>query len=667
MNPILSGQPVPQLGSIKPEHIMPALNTVLAETRHKVAGLKSDTSLPTFINTYVALEFALAPLDDVTRIANTLESVLRSPDMVAAVEKMNKVVNTFMSEEIYQDIALGARFQQVAAPSDRQDHYLYTVTRQAFEAGGAFLAADDQKALLEIDNRLISLYTAFADNIQKGLVAQAVHVIDPAELQGLSPDISEALKTEATKHGLEGWLFIPERLLVDRTLAIASNPGFRRRILTALESIGNQPGHDNRPVIQEIHALRQQRAVMLGYANYAEYSLTRTMAGSFERANTFVNMVLDKAMDKFERTVSDVSAFAMINGNNGPLEPSDLSYWAARYRAEHYACDVSDFEPYLAYDSVIKGSFEIVSRLLDVTFSPNPNHPIYHPDVTTYDVLDHRTGKPAGVLYVDPYMRDQKVPGAWMNHLQTAAATRPSIVTLNLNLLKPQPGKPCLISLVELETHFHELGHAMHGLLGHQGVRYPSLQGTAAPSDFTELHSMLLENWGRETEALALFARHHETGAPIPTPMLAALKSSSNFMAEATMLRLAANARRDFVVHATPTEAYTTDVGLQEKADLAHPSLPLLRPYALHRFSHLFEGGSYAAGYYAYLWSEMLQADAFQHFADNGLFNPATSHRLGNLYRAGSSRDPNQLYREFNGTDAAPSAMLVKAGVALQT
>lgn len=664
MNPLLSKQPVPQVDQIRPEHVLPALEQILTATRQKVDALKADTSAPTFANTYVALEMAMAPLADLARLVGTLEAVLRSPAMVEVVEKMETAIKEFETKEVFQDTLLGSRFGQVDAPTDAQDNYLYELTRQAFESGGAFLSPEDQAVLLKIDARLIQLYTVFNNNVLKGLEEQAVHVTDPAELEGLPTGVVDAMKEKAGERGVEGWLFEPERLLVDRILTVAASPVFRRRILEALESIGNQPGHDNRPVMKEIHVFRQQRAAMLGYADHAAYKLTRTMAGSLDRAEALVEMVLDKAMPKLEQTVRDVSAFAAEKAGVNSLEPADFPYWAARLQAERHACDINAFGAYLPYEtSVLPGSFETVSRLLDVTITPNPAHPSYHPDVTSYDVVDNRSGKLAGVLYVDPYSRKEKSLGAWMQHVQTADETRPSVVTLNLNLLKPQPGKPCLVSLDDVETHFHELGHAMHGVLGHENVRYPSLQGTSAPADYTELQAMLLENWGTRPEGLELFARHHETGEAIPPAMLNALKSSSAFMSEALIMRMAANARRDLVAHTTPAVEFTSDVAMQQKADMPHPLAPLLRPYSLHRFSHLFGSGGYAAGYYSYLWSRMLRDDAYRHFAEKGMFDPATSRRLGDLYRAGSSRDPNVLYREFNGKDATSQAMLTGVGI----
>jgi peptidyl-dipeptidase Dcp len=305
----------------------------------------------------------------------------------------------------------------------------------------------------------------------------------------------------------------------------------------------------------------------------------------------------------------------------------------------------------------------VAGKLLGVEFKRNDSHPKYHPDTAAYDVFDKETGKREGVIYTDLYARPNKNSGAWMNQMQTFDEGRPAIVTLNMNQLKPEAGKPCPITLSEAQTVFHELGHAMHGLLGHRNVRHKMLQGTNVSSDFVELHSMLLENWVGQRETLDMFARHGETGAKVPVEMVEALKRSESFFREKDMLFIAQAAKRDFLFHSIDPANYPGDVKLQEMADLKHHYAPHLRAHDLHRFTHLFQGDGYAARYYGYLWADMLQACVFEHFGDEALFDPAESAKLGRLYREGSSRDPNLIFEAFNGRPATPDALLREAGI----
>lgn len=646
LNPLLQTGPLPALGQIEARHFVPAVEHEIAQARLALAVLLEDATPPTFANTVLPLQRLFARLNDIACILGCLYNAMATDDILRAQVEVSGRIDAF-SKSVFQNRLLAARFKALEVPQDPEDTHLHTLTAHAFEAEGAFLDDFGQQRVQQIDARLIELCTGFEENLQKGAQALAIVFQDPALLEGLPPAVTSAMRAAAAEAGhTEGWLFVPERLLVDSLLECAVHPDFRARIAFAMESVGTVPPHDNAPLIAEILQLRHERALLLGYPHYAAYVLARTMAGSLERAEKLLDDVATALLPRLERNLEAISLFAARHGATLPLAPCDSPYWASRTRAQLYGMDAEALRAYFPLEAIRQGFFECAGKLFGIRFAPSSAYPLYHPDVQTYDVRNLADDSLAGVLYMDMFARPHKQGGAWMQTLQEQAEGRPVLVTFNMNLLKPEDAAtPLLLSLDEAETFFHEGGHALHGLLG-TAVRHASLQGPAASPDFIEFHSMIMENWVREAPSLQAFARHYLTGEALPPALLEAKQKSTNFYAEKELLKIVQNSRRDFYFHTVAPADYQGPGQAHAAADLAQPCMAHVRAYSLTRFGHLFSG--YAASYYGYLWASVLQASGFAHFRRHGLFHPATAARLNALYRSGSGRNSNLLFEDFN-------------------
>jgi peptidyl-dipeptidase Dcp len=667
-NPLLQPYIIPPMDKVKAEHFEPAIDIALEDARKRLAALKADISTPDFENTVVPLDGVFDEINRVQYVLGTLMTSKFDDELVALEERINKKVAEF-TKAVFQDKELAARFKAVPEPSADEDKTLYKDTSDTFESEGAFLTTEGQQRIKEIDDRLITLASKFMDNLNKGTVQQAVLFTDEQDIAGLPESVVSALRETAQEAGHnEGWLVVPERLLVDTLLEVGQSRNFRQKIYDALARVGTQEPYDNEPITKEMLGLRQERAKMLGYPDYASYALSRTMAGSVERANEFMDAVTAKALPKFEETVRLVQAFAASNGGPRKLEAWDLSYWAAQYKEKNYGFDAAKYSEYLPLDNVIDGFFKTAERVFEVKFKENTTYPKYHDDVRTYDVTSSKTGEHLGIIYADFFARgDSKQGGAWMSELQSKSDSRPNIVTLNMNLLKPEAGKPTLVSIDDMNTLFHEGGHAMHGLLG-TNTRHPSLRGVNGSSDYIEFFSTVMESWMVEKDALDTYARHYQTGEKLPDELFEAMKQSNTFLAERGALKIVQNARRDFAFHTADPAQYTTSKALEDAADFKHPLSAHIRSYPLNRWSHLFSEGlsSYAAGYYGYLWSDGLASLGFKPFNQKGTYDSESSHRLSKLYSYGVSRDMNKAFEELHGgaftTDDMAQAYLQKIG-----
>jgi peptidyl-dipeptidase Dcp len=666
-NPLLESYTIPPMDVVKAEHFEPAIDIALEDAGKKLAALKADSSPPDFENTVVALDQLFAEINRVQYVLGTFITSQYDDELIAIEERTNKKVAEF-TKTVFQDKELAARFKAVPEPTKDDDKTLHENTSDTFESEGAFLPAEGQQRIKEIDDRLITLASKFMDNLNKGTRQQAVLFTDAADIAGLPDSVVSALRESAQEEGhSEGWMVVPERLQVDMLLEMGQSRNFRQKVFEALGRVGTQEPHDNEPVIKEMLGLRQERAKMLGYPDYASYALSSTMAGSVDRANAFMDAVTDKALPKFEETVRLVQAFATSNGGPRKLEAWDLPYWAAQYKEKNYGFDAAKYSEYLPLDNVIDGFFKTAERVFDVQFKENSTYPKYHPDVRTYDVTSNKTGEHLGIIYADFFARDHKQGGAWMSELQAKSEGHPNIVTLNMNLLKPEAGKTTLLSIDDMNTLFHEGGHAMHGLLG-TDTRHPSLRGVNGSSDYIEFFSTVMESWMVEKDALDTYARHYKTGEKLPDELFDAMKRSDTFLAESKALKVAQNARRDFAFHTADPATYTTSKTLEDAADFKHPLSAHIRSYPLNRWSHLFSDGlsDYASCYYGYLWSEGLASLGFKPFQKNGTYDRQSSDRLARIYSYGVSRDMDHAFGEYHGgkftTDDMAEALLQKLG-----
>ncbi|MCD8563261.1 MAG: M3 family metallopeptidase [Alphaproteobacteria bacterium] len=668
---LVNDQQVPAYGTLKIEDIKPAFGEAIDRARKTVEALKADTSLPDFSNIVAPFDTLFSEVEGIYKILNTYFLNARTAEISDLLAVLEEEYDSF-SKAVYQDSVIAARFKAVydarhTLDLDDQDLWFLENQYAEFKASGSVLPPDEQKRLKEIDSELICQAKLFNDNLEAAQEQQSFLVDDAAELAGLPDDVVSSMAEIAKEAGKTGWLFVPERLFVDRLLGEAENREFRRKILAAMDNIGKVAPFDNVPVIAKMQQLRHERATLLGYESYAQNALDLTMAGSVDRVLALFDEALAAAMPVFEQDMKTLQDW-VTNDKNGPLmEPWDVAYYTALYKKETFNFDEAEFSQYLELENVIKGWFMHDSRGMNIEFTSTDKYPVWHPDVRVFETFDRDSGK-KGLLYMDLFARKEgKEGGAWMDCLQVGEASvgHPNIISFNMNLTKPEAGKPVLLSIGDVETFYHEGGHCLNGIKGTK-TKYRTRNGTANSSDFVEIHSMIDENWGMHPDVLATYAFHYQTGASIPPELLKAREASNSFMASADLLRLIQNARRDMVFHSVKPEDYGSDAAVEAKAALSTPYSNHVRPYPLTRFSHLFSSAlsAYAAGYYGYFFSDIAQAAAFETFAQQGIYDPDLTARKREFYAAGGGQEPNAVYRKFTGFDAGdPAPLLVRKGI----
>lgn len=669
-NPLLTPAHTPDFNAIRPGHYLPALEAGLTQAMAALEAIKADSSPATFDNTVLPLErlfrnahYVLGLLSNATLNTYTTE--------LAAIEEQASLRYAEVSKTVFQDPVLGARFQSVynarnALNLDTDDSQLLARLHQSFEAQGGLLQNPaDQKKIRELDAALISLAQKFTANLQAAPLQQAVLVTDPAELAGLTPAEIENLAADAKKHGhAAGWLFIPERLLVDELLERAENSAFRRKIHEALDRMGKVAPHDNRGIIMDMQKNRDAYAKLLGYKNYSNFARSRAMVNDLAAVEKLLADMAAKALPKFEADMKALETFAAQNGGPARLEPWDVPYWVTRQRAALYNFDANAFTQHLEIENVVAGMFAQAEHLFDVTFAEDTSHSVLHPDIRVYNVTDKKTGTLAGILHVDMYARPgSKSGGAWMNSIQPQENGRPVTVILNMNIAKPPAGQPALIGLSQYITLYHEMGHCMQGLLG-MDVKHVSLQGTSGPADFVEIHSMINERRALLRDNLQKFALHATTQLPAPDAVIDALLQSQSFFETRELLKMVQNSLRDLALHAADPMAGLDDAAIEAQVRFKSPYADHMRPYPLARFSHLFSDAhsGYAAGYVNYLLAEVHAADGFTPFKD-AAYDRAWADKLKTFYRRGGGTAPLELYRQYRGADATPDAMLRDMGI----
>lgn len=669
-NPLFTDNSVPLFDQIKIEHFMPAIDQALSDIQKKAEQFKKDTSNATFENTVVPLGSLFDESERIERILGNMTNNSYSKE-ISDIEGQVSIKIAAVTKAIYQDPVLGARFNAVYAQRDSlnldaDDKALLKRIHSFFEASGAFLDPAGQKRIREIDEELIKLSQKFNDNLQAAPEQQAVLITDPAELAGLSTDdiANFADKARKKKHA-QGWLVVPQRLMVNELLERSESTSFRKKIFKAMNQMGKVLPLDNRPVIKDMQALRQEFARLLGYPHYADFARSRAMKTDLGEVRQFMKGVSAKVLPKFEAEMRALEQFSKDNGGPAKLNPWDVPHWASRQRDALYKFDAGKFEKHLGLENVMKGLFGEAEHLFGIQFRENTGHPVMHPDIKAYDVVDAVTGKLAGILHVDMFSRTgTKRDGAWMSELQAGDDSKSNVIILNMNITKPPAGKSAMIGLSQYITLYHEMGHSLHGLMG-GNVKYPALHGTNnAPADFVEIHSMVNERRGLLKQNLQKHALHVDTGAPAPDAMIDALISAKSHFETQQMLLLVQNGLRDFEFHTMDHAAYQDDETLEKSVAINSPYADHIRPYPLARFMHLFAGAhsSYAAGYINYLIAQQHAADAFCPF-EKDPYNKEQSKKLADFYRRGSGGSPSELYRDYLGRDAGLDALLADAGI----
>jgi peptidyl-dipeptidase Dcp len=662
---------LPPFAAIRPEHFLPAFDKALAAHRAEIDAIAADPAEPSFANTVEALERSGRALD---RVSNVF-FVLTGADTDEALEAVERDVSPLLarhSNAMYLDRALYARiaalFERRASLglSAEQDRVLDRYHTRFVRAGAA-LDKQRQDRLAAINERLASLGTQFGQNVLADEKTYAL-ILEEADLDGLPDFARDAARAAAEERGHPGKFVI--------TLARSSCEGFiqfsarrdlREKVFQAWIRRGENGGAtDNRTLIAEMVALRAEQAKLLGYATYADYRLDDQMAKTPQAARKLLDEVWGRARVKAGIDRDALQKMIVDEGGNFALAPHDWRYYAEKLRKAWYDLDEAEIKPYFQLDKMIDAQFETARRLFGLTFTP-ADVPLYHPDARAWEVKDAE-GRHIGLFIGDYFARGSKHSGAWMTLLRDqeklTGNVRPIILNV-CNFSKPAAGEPALLSLDDARTLFHEFGHGLHGLMSN--VTYPLLAGTSVPSDFVELPSQLYEHWLEVPEILQKYALHARTGKPMPKALLDRLLATRTFNQGFAIVEYTSSALVDLDLHAVP-EPGVLDIDVFERKTLDAIKMPgeIVMRHRLPHFQHLFCGGGYAAAYYSYLWSEVLDADAFEAFAETGnAFDPETAKRLRDfIYTAGNLRDPSEAYIAFRGRLPAVDALLKKRGIA---
>jgi peptidyl-dipeptidase Dcp len=662
----------PPFDRIRAEHFRPAYARAFAEHVSEIAAIAADRSPPTFENTIVALEKsgrALLRLDNVFHVLVGAHS----NDELLAIEREISPQRARHWNAIHTNADLFRRIDALTREAERlglsgeQQRVLerYHIT---FRRAGAGLDGTAKERLAEIIERLAALGTAFSQNVLADEQAFALSLDGEAELAGVPGFMREAMKFEAQERGRDGHVVTLSRSSVEPFLQYSDRRELREKVFRAFIKRGDNGGAtDNKAIIAEQVRLRAERARLLGFSDFAHYRLDDAMAKTPAAVRELLDTVWAPARKKALADRDALQALVQEEGGNFALTAWDWRYYAEKLRKRVCDFDEAAIQPYLNLDRMIEAAFYTAERLFGLRFKLRTDVPVWHPDVRAWEVSG-KDGKKIGLFFGDYFARPSKRGGAWMTSLRDQERLADEILPLIVNVCnfsKAADGGPALLSFSDAHTLFHEFGHALHGLLSN--VTYPEISGTSVVTDFVELPSQLYEHWLEEPAVLRRFALHYQTGEPMPETLLQRLIAARNFDQGFATVEYVACAFVDLDFHSLSPPGAIDANAFEIKAleGIGMPSEIAMRHRPPH-FSHIFSGGGYAAGYYSYMWSEVLDADAFEAFKETGdIFDPATAKRLLDaIYSAGGSREPAEAYKAFRGRLPSADALLRKRGLA---
>ena len=673
-NPVLQESSLPfgapEFAKYESTHYEPAFMEGFEEQRAEIDAIVANPDAPTFDNTIAALERSGKKLAKATGVFFNLNET-DADDVMREAEKRLSPLFTEHSAYMTMNEALFARIKALYDDKanlglTREQEMVLDKYYRMFVKGGALLDADKKAQLMEIEKQISLASIQFGENALAETNAFELVITDEKDLAGLPQSSINAAREAAKAAGKEGYLFTLQKPSWIPFLQYADNRELRKQMYLAYINRGdNNNANDNKEVIARILKLRQQKAQLFGYETFAEFQLEDKMAKTPEAAYNLLMTIWNAALPKAQAEAAELQKMMDAEGKGEKLEAWDWWYYTEKLREAKYALSESELRPYFSLDNVRKGAFMVSEKLFGMKFQPVEGLDVYHPEVETFEVLD-ADGSHMALFYTDYFPRATKRAGAWMNNIVDASNIdgenqRPMIVNVG-NFTAPTADTPSLLTIDETRTLFHELGHALHGFLTQ--TKYPSVSGTSVARDFVELPSQIMEHWAIEPEVLKMYALHYETGEPITDELIAKMQAASSFNSGFETVELVGAALLDMEFHMlkdyTGFEANAFEKAVADKIGLIPQIAFRYRgPY----FNHVFSGG-YAVGYYSYLWAEVLDADGFEAFRENGIFDEATGRSFRkNILEMGGSEEPMTLYKRFRGAEPNPEALLRNRGL----
>ena len=662
---------VPPFDLIKNEHFKPALLEGIKQQEAEILAITSNKENPTFDNTLVALEKSGKLLSKVNTVFNNLNGANTNDELQAIAKEVAPILAEH-SDNINLNDALFKRIkivwdQQSNLQLNQEEKKLLENTYKRFVRNGANLNTSQKERLRAINSELAILTLKYGQNVLAETNKYELIISNKNELVGLPESVIAAAAADAKGKGKEGkWIFTLSNASVMSFLQYSANRQLRKEIWNAYQlRSNNNNDNDNKVLAIQMANLRREKAQLLGYKSHAAYVLELSMAKNPEKANQLLLDLWKPALKMAKKEEADIKAMLVKDGIQDEVQPYDWRYYVEKIRKERFNLDEQELKPYFSLEQTREGIFTVVKKLYGLSFTQLNNVPVYHPDVTAWEVKE-ANGTPIGLLYMDFHPRSSKRGGAWMTSYRAQYTENKTrilpIISIVCNFTKPTSTTPSLLTFDEVSTFFHEFGHALHGLLSQ--VTYESLSGTNVPRDFVELPSQIMENWAAEPEVLKLYAKHFKTGETIPDELISKMQKVGTFDQGFATTEYLAASLLDMAYH-TQTSNITSTSEDFEKNTLNELGLPksIISRYRSTYFNHIFSGG-YSAGYYSYIWSGVLDTDAFEVFKSTSLFNPekAKSFRI-NILEKGGTEDPMLLYKAFRGAEPSVEPLLKKRGL----
>jgi len=662
---------VPPFDRVQVALFKPALEAGMAEQLAEIDRIATNSTAPDFENTIVALERSGRTLDRVTTLYGIWAATMATPEFQVVQREMAPRLAAFQdkitqNEQLFKriDAVYNSPAKSKLKPEQQRVTWLYYTN---FVRAGARLNPEAKTRLSQINQQLAGLYTKFSQNVLAEETDQFIVLKSEDELAGLPQSIRDAAAAAAESKKQPGaWVIMNTRSSIDPFLTYSDRRDLREKAWRMFVNRGdNGDEHDNNAIITEILQLRAERAKLLGYKTHAHWRLENSMAKTPERAMELMEAVWKPAVARVHEEVTDMQALADKEGAKITIEPWDYRYYMEKVRKAKYDLDQNEVKPYLQLEKLREGIFWVAGELFNFNFTPVTNVPVAHPDIRVWEVTDKTTKRHVGLWYFDPYARAGKRSGAWMNAYRSQERIDGEITTIvsnNANFVKGKPGEPVLISWDDATTMFHEFGHALHGL--NSNVTYPSVAGTAVARDYVEFPSQLLEHWLSTPEVLQRFALHYQTGKPIPQELVDKIKRSATFNQGFATVEYLSAALVDMKLHLAGDRKIDADAF--ERETLTQIGMPkeIVMRHRTPQFLHIFAGDSYSAGYYSYLWSDVITADAFGAFVEGkGPYDRTVAERLRKfVFSVGNTVDPADAYRSFRGRDPKIDALMKKRG-----